>query len=233
MAASDSSKDYVHLLLARFNTGGRQVQIYRDNIAGFETGYQSYNMGTLRPYIDFCPDLVILRIGENVGSFDTVIFKLKVNELLDSITSKGLKPLIVVGPFWDMPNINQALADVAAERGQPFLDIRNLSSDLSNSAYGLFADPGVASHPSDKGMAAIADVIWASIVNNTTSTHRASRISYSLKIMSGANLSVYDLSGKLIRRLSTGTMNLNPAGGDFCGVVAGKEIIKHKMVVLR
>jgi len=231
MAASDSAKDYVHLLLARFNEDNRQVQIYRDQIVDFERNYQSYDMSLLRKYMDFDPDLVILRIGENVGSLDPEVFKLKVNELLDSVTLEGLKTAIIVGPFWRMEDVNLALSEVASDRGLHFLDIQYLSDDPSNEAIGLFWHDGVAIHPCDKGMAAIADAIWSDVdssfggvmvqrrVLSENSVPNleimiqpnpiisSARIRYNLTQRSAVSLTLYNLHGKIVRELAGGIMS--------------------------
>ena len=57
------------------------------------------------------------------------------------------------------------MREVCGEFGGTFVDISKLSKDSANFARSerKFQNDGVAGHPGDKGMAAIASAIWLAI----------------------------------------------------------------------
>lgn len=68
--------------------------------------------------------------------------------------------IICVSSFWNQPRTAKIISDVCAKNGFPLVEIYKLSEDLTNTAWGNFANPAEGSHPSDKGMLPIADSIW-------------------------------------------------------------------------
>ena len=65
--------------------------------------------------------------------------------------------------FWKHPGDTEIIK-VAEERGYRWADLGELGEDETMKAIGLFEHSGVANHPGDKGMAAIADAIFEKIV---------------------------------------------------------------------
>ena len=57
-------------------------------------------------------------------------------------------------------NANQLTAKMAAERGAPVVDLREIGRHDDMMAIGLFEHHGVSIHPGDKGMQYIADEIY-------------------------------------------------------------------------
>lgn len=166
MAASAQDKDYVHILIKRFKEKDEKANVSFKNIADFETGYWNYDFSKLEDLKNLKPDLLILRIGENVKEtdMDSYSFKAAYLKLIDyfKVANPSIR-IICASSFWDQPRREAEIAEASKARNLPFVSIKYLSADLTNTAFGIFSHPGVASHPSDKGMQEIANLIWAEV----------------------------------------------------------------------
>lgn len=171
MAASAEAKDYVHVFTkALSEKQGSTPEILVKNIADFERTHQGYDFAAkLKEAIDFQADLIVLAIGENVPALKTeeeaVAFASSVLKLLRTV-SGARKPVILVRScFWAVPAKDSCLKLACNEVGGIFVDISSLSADKS--LYGRaereFKHAGVANHPGDKGMAAIADALMKAL----------------------------------------------------------------------
>ena len=166
MAALAPEKDYVHLLTAKFKQQNTNAIINAKNIAEFEVNYATYDFDAqLKTYRDSKPDLLILRIGENVQStFDSVLFTKRYQALIAYMkTDNPQLKVLAVGSFWSEPNkdyINNIMS-----RYTPYISLSSLSANGSNFAFDMQGvSDGVKQHPGDKGMQAIANMIWAKVV---------------------------------------------------------------------
>jgi lysophospholipase L1-like esterase len=172
MAASAQEKDYVHLLLKLFTdaAGGKAPEAQIRNAADFEREYATYLIATkFKELAEFKADTVILCIGENVPGLATQAeqdrFKAAVKELLTLVKGSGSPAIYVRSSFWPDGVKDGILKQVCAELGGTFVDISRLGSDPKNYARSerKFSHDGVAGHPGDAGMAAIAEAIWGAI----------------------------------------------------------------------
>ena len=172
MAASAEDKDYVHLLLGRFAAaaGGKLPESKVENIADFERGYATLEIAErFHEAAAFKADTVILCIGENVPELQTQTdrdrFKTAVKQLLAVVKGDGSPAIYVRGSFWPNKPKDVALQEVCGECGGTFVDISRLSSDPRHYARSerTISHDGVAIHPGDAGMAAIAEAIWTAI----------------------------------------------------------------------
>jgi hypothetical protein len=167
MAASAEEKDYVHLLtqgLAAKTGAGPEIMVR--NIADFERASADYDIaGKLKDAIDFPADLIILAIGENVPlpktPEDQAAFQSSVTKLLTAVKADRHPTLLVRSCFWANATKDEALKKACAEAGGVYVDIGALSKDEHNYARSErpFKNAGVAKHPGDQGMAAIATAI--------------------------------------------------------------------------
>ena len=171
MAASAEAKDYVHLVTAGLAAkGGAAPETMVRNIADFERAHVGYDIADkLREAIDFKADLIIVAIGENVPALKTpeeqAAFQENVTKLLTALKA-GRQPVVLVRScFWKNAAKDQALQKASAAAGGKFVDISTLSADKGN--YGRaereFKHAGVANHPGDKGMAAIAAALLEAV----------------------------------------------------------------------
>ena len=167
MAASAEEKDYVHLVTASLaKTTGSNLEIMIKNIAEFERQYANYDVaGKFKESFAFGADLVIIAIGENVPKLDSDEarrqFKASLTKLLQGLKANRSPTIVVRSCFWPNQAKDQILKEVCEEAGGIFVDIGKLGKDESNYACSEreFKNKGVAAHPGDKGMQAIANAI--------------------------------------------------------------------------
>lgn len=171
MAASSEAKDYVHVFTASLTQKqGSAPEILVKNIADFERAHQGYDFATkLKEAIDFNADLIVLAIGENVPVLKTAEEKTQlqadVTALLKSLQGARNPTILVRSCFWANAAKDEALRGACAAVGGIFCDIGALGADKS--LYGRaereFKHAGVANHPGDKGMAAIAEALMKAL----------------------------------------------------------------------
>ena len=171
MAASSADKDYVHLVAqALAKKDGTAPQTMVRNIATFERQYGTYDASALvKEASAFGADLIVVAIGENVPALTNETCKVQLAEktaaLLKGIAA-GSKPLIVVRScFWANAAKEEALKQACQAVGGVYVDIGRLGQDEANFARSErdYPHKGVANHPGDKGMRAIADAIVGAV----------------------------------------------------------------------
>ncbi|MBT3377861.1 MAG: SGNH/GDSL hydrolase family protein [Lentisphaerae bacterium] len=171
MAASAEDNDYVHRVLdAIAAETGTTPDSMVVNIATFERNYTDYDIaGKLKSVFDFNADLVVLAIGENVPApktdQDKTTFKACVKALVDRLKAGGDPTIVVRTSFWANETKDTILKQVCDEAGGVFVDAGPLGRDEKNYARSEreYKHKGVAAHPGDRGMKAIADAILAAI----------------------------------------------------------------------
>lgn len=173
MAASAEAHDYVHLVTQGLVTKtGAAPEVMVKNIADFERAHVGYDIaGKLSDAIDFHADLIVLAIGENVPSLktpeDQAAFRAGVAKLVTALKDGRQPTLLVRSCFWANTAKDEALELACMDAGGAFVDITALSKDESNYARAErpFKHAGVANHPGDKGMAAIAAALLKALCN--------------------------------------------------------------------
>jgi hypothetical protein len=179
MAASSEDKDYVHLVTSALaqHTGSRP-QIMVRNIADFERNYATYDVDLqMKDLFAFDPDLVVLAIGENVpslGSEDAKAqFKAGVMNILKCALAKRHPLVVVRSCFWADAAKDGVLRQACQEADGIFVNAGPLGRDTANAARSerSFTHDGVAGHPGDKGMKALADAIVQAVLNSQTKDH--------------------------------------------------------------
>ena len=171
MAASAKEKDYVHLLSTEIaKATGAKPEIKVRNIADFERGYDAFDIEKeLKAELDFHPDLVIVAIGENVAELANEEardkFAAAFAKLLSVLKEHGQPTIFVRSSFWPHEIKDGILRKASANAGITFVDIVKVGRDPSNAARSEreIEHAGVAAHPGDKGMKAIADEMFTAI----------------------------------------------------------------------
>ena len=171
MAASAKEKDYVHLLTADIaKATGTSPEIRVRNIADFERGYDTFNIEKeFRDDLEFKADIVILAIGENVAELATDDAKANYTNafarLLPILNQQGQSTIFVRGCFWKNETKDAIMRKAAADAGATFVDVKEIGGDESNAARSerMIEHAGVAGHPGDQVMRAIADAIFFAI----------------------------------------------------------------------
>jgi len=167
MAASTEAKDYVHVFTKSLSDKqGSTPEILVKNIADFERAHQGYEVAAkLKEAIDFQADLIVLAIGENVPALKTAEEKKKLQEAVTKLLAKlkgDRKPTILVRScFWADEAKDGALRGACDAVSGIYVNISHFSKIEANYARNErpFKHAGVANHPGDQGMAAIADAI--------------------------------------------------------------------------
>ena len=167
MAATSLDKDYVHVVTKALATKqGATPVIMVKNVADFERAHVGYDIvGKYADAAAFKADLVILCIGENVAALKTPEAQAKYQEqvtaLLKTLKSNPQAAIIVRSSFWPSEAKDSAMRKACEAVGGTFVDISTLSKDERNYARSErpYKHAGVANHPGDRGMAAIAEAI--------------------------------------------------------------------------
>ena len=167
MAATAEDKDYVHLVTKSLSAKhGAQPEILVKNVADFERAHVGYDIaGKFADAAAFKADLIILCIGENVAALKTpeaqADYQAQVTALLKAIKTNPKAAIIVRSSFWPSETKDSAMRQACEAVGGTFVDIGALSKDEQNYARSErpYKHAGVANHPGDRGMAAIAEAI--------------------------------------------------------------------------
>jgi hypothetical protein len=171
MAASAEEKDYVHQLTADIaRAAGAKPEIRVRNIADFERGYDTYDVVKgFQAERQFQADLIIVAIGENVRNLgndtEKAAFAAAFARLLAELKQHGDPAIFVRSSFWPSAAKDEIMRKASADAGVTFVEIERLGRDKSNAASSEreFSNAGVANHPGDRGMRAIADAIFTAI----------------------------------------------------------------------
>ncbi len=165
MAASIKDSDFVHLLIQKIKIENSRCKVKFMNIAVFERTYTSYDLNSLKSLKAYNPDLIIIKISENVTDSTAIKnnFSGAYKKLIDYLDPDKNAVKVIVEGFWDKPQANKIAKQVAEEGMFDFVRLSDLSKDKANMAYGKFENQGVAMHPSDQGMRFIANRIWETI----------------------------------------------------------------------
>ena len=167
MAASAKEKDYVHLLEASIKKCDPHAAFCICQVADWERGYKNgrdvyTKYETAR---EFSADLIILRFIENVPKtdFDSDTFLRELDAFVDYLNNTGKAKLVITTAFWNHPG-NDDIRSYAERKGIPCVELTDLGENDEMKAIGLFEHTGVANHPGDKGMKAIADRIMDRVI---------------------------------------------------------------------
>lgn len=172
MAASSQDKDFVHLLTARISKeAGGKVQVKIRNIADFERRLTEFNIEQeLKEELAFAADVIILAIGENSATpksdQDRERMTQALNNLLTQLKKQGQPKIFVRSQFWPDAEKDTLLNRACEDAGAVWVDLEQLGADPVNAARSerKIEHAGVAGHPGDRGMTAIADKIWAALI---------------------------------------------------------------------
>jgi len=167
MAASAPEKDYVHQTVALLEKHWGAVDYAFANFSKWEVNY--WDDGVLKDcdaFLDFEPDIVVIRIGENIWSravrdkLDEIDLYPHYDRMVKRFAQNGAK-VILTDLFWPQEKIDSVIRRVAADNGYPLVHLGDLGVKDENKAIGLFAHSGVAAHPGDLGMKRMAERIVA------------------------------------------------------------------------
>lgn len=159
MAASAAEKDYVHCLNRMIEEKEAvSVEYMVRNIADFEREPASYDPENLADLRSWAPDILILRICENTPEEYVDAFGEAYLRLIRYFSRPGIR-IFAIGPFWKHDGKEACIRRAGELPDVTYVSLAHLHSQ-EYQAIGLFEHEGVAAHPSDKGMQAIADAVF-------------------------------------------------------------------------
>lgn len=168
MAASCEENDYVNILGKMLTADGKRIHSRAVNVSarkysGFEREPDTFDYKKFfASDRDFCADVIVMRIIENVPDEKLELFGELYPQLIDYLCGERHPIVICTGSFWSNDRGDELIKAAAESRGAIFVSLKDLQ-DESYRAAGMFDDPFVAAHPSDKGMRAIAEHIYAAL----------------------------------------------------------------------
>ena len=160
MAASAPENDFAHRLCAKLEAAGKTVDLRIRNVAEIERNTVEDLGAFLSEELAFAPDVVILRISENSNDETREGFGVLYEQTVGLFRRDPFCTVIAVGPFWQSEVQETLLSGIAGRCGIPYLSLAALHGIDAYQALGQFEHAGVASHPSDAGMEAIAEVMF-------------------------------------------------------------------------
>jgi hypothetical protein len=160
MAATKQDSDYVHILTKKFQVKYPKVNVTKKNISPFEIDAQHYDFDAeLKSLQDSKPDLVIIRIGENVpADVDLDMFDKRYVALVNYFKVNNPDVIILGGT-----SVWGSVVDNLMISHAPCVSLKAIVNDGSNFSYGLFDNIFIQGHPGNKGMRNIAGLIWDKI----------------------------------------------------------------------
>jgi len=164
MAATSIDSDFVHILIRDIKGKDSSCNIIYENIADFERDFDTYNFEKAKSFRNFNPDMIILRISENIDSNKAIDKGLLryYDSLIKHIDPSGQAVKIIVGGFWRNDPVIRMLSDYAYFKDYTFIDQSGICSNETK-AIGQWKDPGIQEHPNNKGMRIIEQSIWSVI----------------------------------------------------------------------
>jgi len=179
MAATIRAKDWVHVLESILKIKDVTAVVNALEIGDFERNPLTFDKSFLDSSLTIDLDLVLLRIGENVG--DETNYSANFISLIEYIWSKVPNCQIIVGgTFWESISKNTIMKAASIARGIIFVDMSSMwgkpqySSSMETLVYGDdfiwhsiseggSTAPGVAAHPGDLGHQTIAELFAAAL----------------------------------------------------------------------
>ena len=105
-----------------------------------------------------------MRLVENCprDNYNSDLFMEEYGKLVSYLNGSGKAEIIITTGFWKHI-ADGAIREYAHKNKYPLVELNDLGEDESMKAIGLFEHDGVANHPGDKGMAAIAERILKTV----------------------------------------------------------------------
>lgn len=161
MAASAIENDYVHRVIHKLEEKYDSVSACVCNAFQWETHYQEEDATYhyFQSVKAFHPDVLVMRLIENcsLDVFDFDIFRKEYEKFVDYLADEHTK-IIFTTSFWKHPG-DKVIEEVAKLKNSTCIYLGDLGEQDEMKAIGLFENSGVANHPGDLGMQAIAERI--------------------------------------------------------------------------
>ena len=168
LGASKVNKDYAHILYEKFKQDKGDVEMTLVDMRNWETCFFTddlYQKALQFPDKKF--DLIIIRLGENVGdcSLNDHPFKDHLLSLIDFYKDKNTK-VILSTTIGDKPKVDIACKELTSEHNIPLVDLSAYKNSFSHLAKLHYKNIEHKNCPNDIGMQLIADAIFEQFKNN-------------------------------------------------------------------
>jgi hypothetical protein len=168
MSASAKDKDYVHHLMKMFRAKYGKVQFCVAQLAETEQNYKNIDavLAKFDELKNFKADIVIVRLAENVqtaNEAEQATFKAAFEKTVRFLSRDGKAKLLFSTSFWSKPDVDAIIRSVAKAYDAPCVELGDLGGQDKYKATGLFEHSGVAAHPGDSGMQAIAERLFDAV----------------------------------------------------------------------
>ena len=185
MAASDLEHDYVHLVSRVLEGKQGKVHLETVNMSAWEIQGtdRDETLFLLNPFLDEEVNLITIQLGENTADLDT--FERDYESLINYIKERCPNArILIIGDFWTNSNRDELKKEAAENSGVEYVSLEGIKDNsayyagMGTTVYDEEGNPhqidheGVALHPGDMGMAAIADRIISAIEINDSSAAR-------------------------------------------------------------
>jgi len=173
MAASRPDKDFVHILISLLREQNASMSYSVLQASKWERDHQHFALSSYDSIFSSKPDLVILRLGENV--LDLQDYEQSYLRFLNYIKQEVPEALVVAtGNFWTNELKDIAMKKAADSAGIIFVSLSDLDTKENKSSIGTLVTGedglehkidhnGVANHPGDTGMKSIAYRIFENL----------------------------------------------------------------------
>jgi len=166
MAASKKENDYVHLMVEKIKEIHTDAVFSICQVAEWEGNYKAPQSVDIlfEESKNFGADIIIARFIENcpVKDFDGELFEKAYFSFVKSFDTTKKAQIILTTGFWRHPG-DDIIRKNAQKNGCAVVELGDLGEIDEMKAIGLFWHKGVAEHPGDKGMKAIAERIFKKI----------------------------------------------------------------------
>lgn len=164
MAASKKENDYVHLVVDYLQKKHGKINYCIANCGEWEQNYYKDEIiNEWKKARDFCADIIIIRLGENINHASEMFSQESVYEhykkMVEFFVNNNDVKVILTDLFWKKEEIDSAIHRVANECNYEIVNIGDLGDNTENMAIGEYSHSGVAIHPNDNGMKKIAERI--------------------------------------------------------------------------
>lgn len=167
MAASSEKNDYVHVLIDKLNKLYLDIDYKVENISFWEKDF-FYNLEQYKEIENYNPDIIIVRLGENVDAkyAKKNNYRANLEKMMNYYKKENTVGIIITNTCWGMKYIDYENKYVALKNGFGFSDISILTEDKKYFAYNEYENDSVRVHPSDIGMKEIAESIYNTILES-------------------------------------------------------------------
>lgn len=168
MAATAKEKDFMHLTVSMLEERHGPIDFCLAQLAEWEQVYPNGTPLLEEKYItarDFCPDIIVIRIGENFPKtlpFDAEC-KAYFAHMIEFFVNGTDAKVVVTDSFWKNAARDRMIREIAEEKGYVFCSIGDLEDNPETMALNEYEHRGVRVHPSDLGMQGIAERIVAAV----------------------------------------------------------------------